>query len=179
MKQRITLVVIVFILLVITAIASSMIFDWNNNSNKQIIGGETDKNGCLISAGYTYDEGIGACTRSWEIKESTDKMAAKIAVESIDETNQPSLTIENVNPVGCEGCFVVSLNYEDNKKELIYLNDWEVIDKEVITVAECTVQGGRIIDTSFDLDCSSEEKNIGCVDNCMNSLICCVEENLE
>ena len=154
-----------------------MIFDWNNQSNQQIIGGDKDNHGCLVSAGYTYDKEIGACARGWEIDESTEKMAAKIAVESKDNANQESLTIENVNPVGCPGCFVVSLNNEDNKKELIYLNDWEVIDKDVISVAECTIEGGRIVDTSFDLDCNANEENLGCVDNCMNSLVCCVGNN--
>ena len=33
-----------------------------------IIGGETDEHGCLIAAGYTWDEAIGLCVRPWEIK---------------------------------------------------------------------------------------------------------------
>ena len=176
MKREVTTIIIVFILLVITAITSTMIFDWDNNQNKQLIGGEKDQHGCLVTAGYTYDQDIKACTRNWEIDQTNEKMAAKIAVESIDKTNnKDSLTIENINPVGCEGCFVVRLDNKD-KKELIYINDWEVIDENIVTIAECTIEGGRIIDTSFDLNCNTNEKNLGCIDNCINSLICCIED---
>ncbi|MBT4165828.1 hypothetical protein HOE04_02200 [archaeon] len=174
MKREVTIIAIVFIILVATAIASSMIFDWDN-TNKKTIGGDKDSHGCLISAGYTYDSEIKACTRNWEIDENNEKIAAKIAVESIDTQDQDPPTIENINPVECPGCFVVSVDNKE-EKELIYINDWEVVDENIITIAECTVEGGRIVDKSFDLECNENEKNLGCVENCMNSLICCAED---
>jgi len=33
--------------------------------DKELIGGNRDEHGCLGPAGYSYDEEIGACVRSW------------------------------------------------------------------------------------------------------------------
>lgn len=36
-----------------------------------IIGGDTDEHGCLIPAGYLWNEDLGICVRPWEIKNNT------------------------------------------------------------------------------------------------------------
>ena len=37
------------------------------NSNQELIGGQRDEHGCLIPAGYSYNETLGVCLREWEI----------------------------------------------------------------------------------------------------------------
>lgn len=38
----------------------------NTSMNKGPIGGQKDANGCITSAGYSWDSEIGSCIRSWE-----------------------------------------------------------------------------------------------------------------
>ena len=42
------------------------------------IGGQRDENGCLISAGYTFEEGVGACARYWEVKAEDKQKGSKL-----------------------------------------------------------------------------------------------------
>lgn len=48
------------------------------------IGGERDEHGCLVPAGYAWDDEIGACARGWEMSES-EKEAAKTAMEYVGQ----------------------------------------------------------------------------------------------
>ena len=38
---------------------------------EQPIGGDKDEHGCLISAGYLWNETLGICVRQWEIKNNS------------------------------------------------------------------------------------------------------------
>ncbi len=71
----------------------------------RLISGERDENGCLASAGYVFDEEIGACVRSWEL-DATQREIAKAAVEGTG--GRENLTIMEVTPdVTCESCYNV------------------------------------------------------------------------
>ena len=58
---------ILFIISFIVAIALLILILSSLNIEKPI-GGDKDEHGCLIAAGYTWNEEIGLCVRQWEIK---------------------------------------------------------------------------------------------------------------
>jgi len=55
------LIIVAIILLIIG-------FFWfvKNQMDEQIIGGDKDEHGCLLMAGYTWNETEGECVREWE-----------------------------------------------------------------------------------------------------------------
>jgi hypothetical protein len=86
------------------------------------IGGDTTPEGCLGSAGYSWDESVGACIRSWEL-DANQKKAALIAV---DMYSLP-LTVVSVEANLCEGCYVIKLQRNDNQENLmVSLKGWQV-----------------------------------------------------
>jgi len=89
------------------------------DSEEQLIGGQRDEHGCLGPAGYGYDEEIGACIRIWELDE-TKRKAARIAVESLDPAE--GLTVLEVTPLFCEGCFGVTLQNGDEQMTVFLEN---------------------------------------------------------
>ncbi len=170
MKREVKVVVGILFLIVVAIILS---FSFNlRDSNKKIIGGERDENNCLIGAGYSFDEFVGACTRSWEIKEENVKEAAKIAVDS-DVRN--GLTVVKVDVLECQGCFLVSLDY-NGQKDTVRLNNWKVVDETFFNIAECTALGGRIVEHELGNECNEDEEEVGCVDGCVVDSICCVRK---
>ena len=113
-------------------------------TEKRFIGGERDEYGCLGSAGYSYDKDVGACTRNWEIKEKSQKEAAKIAVDSIGFTK--GLTVVNVELKECEGCYSVELQVEQGTMK-VNIEDGKIVDDFNREETECTsdndcVKGG-------------------------------------
>jgi hypothetical protein len=92
------------------------------------IGGDTDQYGCLIAAGYSYNETINACIRSWELDESQAE-AARIAVESFGSSN--GLTVAQVETLRCPGCFIVQLRKDQTVTELTLVN-WTVAQEPII-----------------------------------------------
>ncbi|MDD5606187.1 MAG: hypothetical protein PHR51_02620 [Patescibacteria group bacterium] len=84
--------------------------------NEQTIGGDTDEHGCLIGAGFGWDEEVGACTRNWEVATNEDKALAKLAVAEIGSTD--GLTVTSIEAADCEGCFYVLLSQgaDDNQR---------------------------------------------------------------
>ena len=54
------------------------------------IGGQRDENGCLVSAGYVFEESIGACARYWEVK-AEDKNQAPAVVDLLAKISQKIL----------------------------------------------------------------------------------------
>lgn len=95
--------------------------------NNTLIGGDKDEYGCLIGAGYSWDEDIKACTRNWEIKEEDQKKAAKIVVEYLG--NIEGLTMIEVESLGCSGCFMVSAQLND-KITTINIIDWKISEEK-------------------------------------------------
>ena len=115
-------------LLIVTVIALSVftIQNLNLKNNIQLTGktiyNQEDKPGCLESAGFTWDEEMNACIRSWELSDD-DKKAAKIALEQT-KTNSSTNIIE-VNNMKCNGCYNIQL-LSNNQELNIQLTDWEV-----------------------------------------------------
>ncbi|MCK5095835.1 MAG: hypothetical protein KAR24_00615 [Candidatus Pacebacteria bacterium] len=87
------------------------------------IGGQRDEYGCLGPAGYTFDESIGACIRSWEMDSEEKATAAQIAVGYV--AFEKGLTVIDVEVFKCPGCFDVSLDQEGERMS-VSLRDWEV-----------------------------------------------------
>ena len=90
----------------------------------QPIGGQRDKYGCLGPAGYTYDEEINACIRTWELTKDT-RRAAKIAVEEVGPA--VGLTVVEVISADCIGCYEVKLA-KDDEQISVTLDYWEVVE---------------------------------------------------
>lgn len=116
MKNTIKLLSLIFVALVLTSACQK------NENN--LIGGQKDNYGCLISAGYSWNESIGACIRSWELDESQAK-AAQIAIAPF---SYRPITIEKVETLRCVGCFIVTLKSYDEKPFEIKLFNWKFSD---------------------------------------------------
>ncbi len=97
--------------------------------NNQNIGGERDEHGCLGTAGYSWNESIGACLREWEL-DSSQKKAAKIAVDYTGRSY--GTTILEVLTARCPGCFSVKIEKGvDGDIITLYLNNWTISEKSV------------------------------------------------
>ena len=117
-------------LLIVTVVALSVFTIQNLNLKNNIqLTGKTiqqleEKPGCLESAGYTWNEEMNACIRSWELSDD-DKKAAKIALEQTKTKNNSPTNIIEVNNMKCEGCYDIQL-LSNNQELNIQLTDWEV-----------------------------------------------------
>jgi len=89
------------------------------------IGGERDQYGCLGPAGYTWDPEIFACIRDWELTDEDQRRAAKMSAYSVGW--EKGMTILEVKPTGCTGCFTVNLEY-GGKKTQTSIENWLVTD---------------------------------------------------
>lgn len=63
MKKNYILCVILILLIVIVALL--LAFCINPNNEKKVIGGDKDEHGCLIGAGYSWNETEEKCVREW------------------------------------------------------------------------------------------------------------------
>lgn len=87
-----------------------------------LVGGQRDEHGCLTPAGYGWDDTIKACVRIWELDQD-QAQAAATAAEPFDTTT----TITSVEATGCEGCYAVTLERNDNQqRRTIILQDWRI-----------------------------------------------------
>jgi hypothetical protein len=86
------------------------------------IGGDKDKEGCLIGAGYSWNESIGACVRSWELNENEAK-AAQIAVSPISAR---PVTVVEVITARCPGCFEVKIQTGEGAPYIVSIKDWKI-----------------------------------------------------
>jgi len=89
------------------------------------IGGERDQYGCLGPAGYTWDAEVFACIRNWELTDEDQRRAAKMSVYSIGW--EKGMTILEVKPTGCTGCFTVNLEH-GGKRTQTSIENWLVTD---------------------------------------------------
>lgn len=122
-------------LLVIAVLASVVVV--SGCTTEAPIGGERDEHGCLGPAGYSWDEDVGACLRSWELDDD-QKRAAKEAVEYVGY--EKGLTILSADAGECEGCFVVHLE-KGQDRVAVTTENWEAT--------------GRTVELHF---CTEEEK---------------------
>ena len=120
----------VFIVLLIIVILSSSILIF---APRQNIGGARDRFGCLTSAGYSWDDSVGACLREWELNDS-QRQAAKFVVAPLSFP----VTIIEVKILGCYNCFNVA--YQRNDDQIIIhqeLHDWKFVDCNTHPYFEC------------------------------------------
>jgi hypothetical protein len=100
------------------------------------LGGGRDASGCLVSAGYFFDDVVNACARTWEIDSNIEKSAARIAVDYVGA--EYGLTVSNVEIVKCKGCYNVTLSNRNKDKIKIKISANEVFT--VTTTHYCTVE---------------------------------------
>jgi len=124
-KYLVFFMILVVLVLVIFVLAPAY-FSKSLFVGEKTIGGERDGFGCLISGGYSYDEEIGACIRTWTLEHINLRKAAKIAVDYLGK--EYSLTITSVNFGNCIGCFTVKLTNKDYHRTEIYIKNWEVVE---------------------------------------------------
>jgi|GEM_PF-2655410 len=85
-------------------------------------GGQRDGNGCLGPAGYSYQEDIGACGRSWELTDPDIKKAAKIAADATGP--KEGLTVVSVIAKECTGCYDVEFDIYGKRVD-VSIEGWE------------------------------------------------------
>lgn len=139
------------IILVTLLITSFLIFGCVEDDSTPI-GGDLDENGCLIGAGYSFDENVGACTRNWELNDS-QKVLAKEAVSSLDLDK--NLTVVSVLEAECENCFVVEVSPGTISQEntLVKIQDFEVVQ-------EFEEKQREIMYEDFIVDYNGEEQKL-------------------
>jgi len=157
------------LLAVVVAVFVSQAFLFMSSSEEPLIGGERDEHGCLGPAGYTWDENVNACLRSWELNEN-QKEAARIAVEHVGY--EKGLTIIEVAVARCIGCFVVEIEKGKDRIEVTLYN-WEVTETS-LTPEQCEALGGRPLNTVGGDTCDWNETNVGDVTGFISPNICCV-----
>ena len=134
---------------------------------KTKVGGDKDEHGCIGSAGYRFDEEIGACIRDWELDEN-QKRAAKMGVEAAGLENP---TVIEVLATQCSGCFTVTLGAEKNRLE-VRIQGWLVVELSM-TPEECIARGGRTVNITGGFGCEAGEEEIGEVTGFISPNICC------
>jgi len=140
MKQKFVFILMIVLTIVITACTSP-----------KPIGGERDLNGCLTPAGYSWDEEVGACTRTWEL-EGLEKQAARMAV--VVQSFYP-VTVVDVKEGGCEYCFVVTLQGESEPWDMDI--DLTNIIENIESFDDC-VEAGFPVMESYPRQCNANGK---------------------
>ncbi len=102
--------------------------------NEPVIGGDRDVNGCLISAGYSFNQSVGACIRAFEMTPDIMK-ASKLAVDSIGSSY--ALTVASFNSYEEAGAYDIFLEQGvDRVKRTIYIKNWKVVSDPSLTCHE-------------------------------------------
>ena len=121
-RKRNTVILIVSIILIVI-VALFVIFLVVTGDQDKKIGGDRDAHGCLIAAGYSWNNPLGACIRAWEL-DANKMQAAKIAISPLSYP----LTIVEVQTLKCPGCFIVKLQRNDDQGVFqVELNNWTII----------------------------------------------------
>ena len=108
---------------IIIAALISMVIISGCVQEEPVIGGERDEHGCLGPAGYTYDEELDLCARSWEIVSDDQRTAITIASQSI--TDRDGLTLVEMISQDCEGCFLIKFSRYQEQMD-ISVENWTV-----------------------------------------------------
>jgi hypothetical protein len=145
------------IILVVVSMAVLLTFGCTNNTlgddtnpDDIIIGGQLDEHGCLPSAGYSFDENIGACSRPWELDEET-KQIAKIAVAEFESDNTP--VIISVDSSDCDQCYIVEISSKSSDQseiKSIKIQENEVVEEFTFNGGETPNEKDYEIDFSYD-----------------------------
>jgi len=87
-------------------------------------GNESDKYGCNMATGFSYDPEIKVCLHAWKINES-QKNAAVIAAKYLREKNiinEKGANLIDVIEFKCPGCYKVRVSQPDINAQIIVTN---------------------------------------------------------
>jgi hypothetical protein len=109
--------------------AFMLVVAFSGCTSEQPIGGERDEHGCLVAAGYSWNEEIQACTRDWELDENQQR-AAEIAVDYVG--SEEGLTVTEIVTARCPGCFIIYLEDENRDLTSVNIEDWIAVSKTLV-----------------------------------------------
>jgi len=92
--------------------------------DNELIGGNRDEHGCLGPAGYSYDEEIGACVRSWELNPEQRQMVQS-AVDYLGKDN--GLTVIKVEKKGDDNRDFVFFQKADLSQVKVEMNGNNIV----------------------------------------------------
>ena len=112
---------LVFLVLLVIVIGGWCVW---GNSREPIIGGDRDAGGCLVGAGYAFDETVGACIRAFELTPDI-KQAAQIAVAAVGRGY--ALTVVSFNSYEEPGAYDIMLERgTERTQQTVTVRNWQV-----------------------------------------------------
>ncbi|HEY4499318.1 MAG TPA: hypothetical protein VJH94_04640 [Candidatus Paceibacterota bacterium] len=96
--------ILVLVVIIIAVVVGVVFFGKKNET--PLVGGDRDEHGCLGSAGYAFDEEVGACIRAFEMTPDI-KDAAELAVAHVGESY--ALTVASFNSYEERGAYDIML----------------------------------------------------------------------
>lgn len=124
---------LVILVIIIIAIICGLGFLWRfitgPDRHESLIGGQRDEYGCLGPAGYSYDESVGACTRSWEMTDDKRRAAKTVVDDITDDLGPYGLTVVEMTETGDEGGFDMRLERINNGVSKLFdikIKNWVV-----------------------------------------------------
>ena len=116
------------------------------------IGGDRDEHGCLVAAGYAFDEEVGACIRAFEMT-SDIKQAAARAVEHAGSGY--ALTVASFNSYEEAGSYDIMLERgEERTKETIYIRQGNIVEPQRVQLYYYSEEKDR--DAEGNIQCTKE-----------------------
>jgi len=124
MNAKIIALIILMVFVSAVGVSAMINMQPKDDSDNELIGGQKDENGCLVPAGYSWNDDVGACLREWELDEQ-EKKAAEIAAPK-----EYKVTVVGVSALRCPGCFDVEFQRNDNQERFIAeVRNWNLADK--------------------------------------------------
>lgn len=178
-KQAISVVIILVVLATLFISFPSFFFMSGSGGSvsggNELIGGQRDEHGCLGPAGYSWDEELNVCLRSWEVTDLTDRAAVKAVNDLVGSIN--GLTVVAVNEGDCSNCKMVFLEKDAIRIGLL-VQDGKVVDRP-ISPLECAQKNGVVRKPSQTSVCEPAEYLIGAIDDTTEQKYCCYAMELE
>jgi len=124
----------------------------------QTIGGDRDSHGCLGPAGFSFDDELKVCARSWETIDVNQRNAIKIAAEDLE---QYGLTLDSINTYEltreCRGCYVVYFTNPDYEQFIVTLENWQIVENKYTEVHAYHI----LVSTKEEADTIKKELDAG------------------
>jgi len=114
----------ILILVGMLIVVAGLFFLFKEGSEEPI-GGNRDEHGCLGPAGYSYDEEMGACIRSWELDQE-QRQIVQPAVDYLGKDN--GLTVIKVEKEGDDNSYFVFLQKADSSQVKVEIKDNHVVE---------------------------------------------------
>lgn len=109
----------------IIMVAGGLYFLYHQPKREQKIGGDRDSHGCLVAAGYAFDDQVGACIRAFEMTPGI-KRAAQIAVDQVGRGY--ALTVTSFNSYEEPGAYDIFLEQGlERKQQVVYIKNWQAV----------------------------------------------------